>query len=172
MSTRRCSLRPARALNSTSSRPSTTSKAATSARPDGAALPLRGRRDGSADRHPGDQRSLRSLHACSSCSRACRDLRLARRAQHRPWRIRHDRRLLCLRRAGQRLAVSCRGTLNARGVRDTRRHGRVDYDPSALPPALRHAGGDLGAEPAAAQDRRSHVRSRISQCEHSVSRDG
>ena len=52
-----------------------------------------------------------------------------------------------------------------------RRGGRVDHDPSALPPAVRYAGGDLGLEPAAAQDRRSDVRSRLSQREHSAARE-
>ena len=128
--------------------------------------------NGSADRHPGDQRTLRSLDACGARAWARRDLRPARRAQYRPRRIRHDRRLLRLRHAGRRLALSRRRAFHARGVRDTRRRGRMDHDPSALPPAVRHAGGDLGLEPAAAQDRRGDVRSRLSQRQYSVAGNG
>src|SRR5204863_2311708 len=78
---------------------------------------LGGVADGSADRHSGDQRSLRRLHAGGSRTRARRDLRSARRAQYRAWRIRYDRRLLRLRGAIRRLALSRRAALDAGGVR-------------------------------------------------------
>ena len=74
--------------------------------------------------------------------------------------------------ASGRLALSRRRAVDACGLRRPRRGGRVDHDPSALPPAVRHAGGDLGLEPAAAQDRRSDLRPRLSQREHSVAGHG
>ena len=166
--TKPCSLRTAKAPNSRSSRRSRTLRAATSARPDQqprGRLPaeVRGYRNGSADRHPGDQRPLRRLNACRPRSWTSRDLRPARCAQHRAWRVHHDRRLLRLHYAVQRLALSRRLAVDAYDLRAARCGGGVDDDPSALSPPVRYAGCDLGLKSVVAQDRRSDLRPWISQ---------
>ena len=97
------------------------------ARPDveSAAACCAGSVNGPAARHPGDQPRLRGRHTGGSRARPRGHLRPARRAQHRARRIRDDRRLLRLRRAGGRLAVSCRGAARLGRLRRPRLGGRA-----------------------------------------------
>ena len=72
-------------------------------------------------------------------------------------------------RAG--MALSRRGAVDTRGLRDGRRGGRADHDPPALSPPVRHFGRDLGPEFAVTEIRRSAVRSGLSQPDDPAARN-